>query len=85
MNETWFIGEVDEKYKLLVNTTYQSLMAAIELVKPGALYRNLGEAISKVVHKHGFQVVRSYCGHGIGEYVFFLYLMAGLGSQFTDL
>lgn len=36
-------------------------------VKPGALYRDLGKVISKFVNKNGFQVVRSYCGHGIGE------------------
>jgi methionyl aminopeptidase len=30
VNETWFIGEVDEKAKILVNTTYDALMQAIE-------------------------------------------------------
>jgi methionyl aminopeptidase len=30
VNETWFIGEVDEKYKLLVNTTHEALKQAIE-------------------------------------------------------
>eukprot|EP00741_Cyanophora_paradoxa_P014689 tig00020816_g14167.t1 len=37
------------------------------MVKPNALFRDVGNAISRVVTHNGFQVVRSYCGHGIGE------------------
>jgi Metallopeptidase family M24 len=36
-------------------------------VKPGVMYREIGEVISRVVHKKGFSVVKSYCGHGVGR------------------
>ena len=35
-------------------------------VKPGRLYRDIGQVISKHVSKHGYSVVRTYCGHGVG-------------------
>lgn len=67
LNETYFIGNVDEASKKLVNTTRESLEKAIEIVKPGALYREIGNVIQKHVQEQGFSVVRSYCGHGIGR------------------
>jgi methionyl aminopeptidase len=67
MNETWFIGDVDEQSKLLVNTTKESLDLAIKSVRPGILFREIGNVISKHVNKQGLSVVRAYCGHGIGE------------------
>lgn len=36
-------------------------------VKPGVMYREVGDVISRVVHKKGFSVVKSYCGHGVGR------------------
>jgi len=67
VNETYFIGNVDEKYKKLVNVTRESLEKSIEIIKPGVLYRDVGSVISKHVTQHGFSVVRTYCGHGIGN------------------
>jgi len=67
VNETYLIGNVDDKTKKLVQVTREALNKAIEIVKPGALYREVGNVISKHVQQHGFSVVRSYCGHGIGE------------------
>jgi len=67
LNETFLIGEVDETAKRLVQTTYESLNKAIEIVKPGTLYRDVGEVISRHVHKQGFSVIRTYVGHGVGK------------------
>jgi len=67
VNETYLIGNVDEKYKKLVQVTSESLEKAIAIVKPGTLYRDVGNVISKHVIANGFSVVRSYCGHGIGD------------------
>jgi methionyl aminopeptidase len=36
-------------------------------VKPGALYRDIGQAITKVTDTAGCSIVTSYCGHGIGK------------------
>ena len=43
------------------------LAAALKLVKPGTLYRDLGTAIEKVASANKCSVVRTYCGHGIGS------------------
>jgi len=67
VNDTFLIGNVDEKARILVQVTYEALQRAISIVKPGVLYREIGNVISKFVHQHGFSVVRSYCGHGIGR------------------
>jgi len=67
MNETWFIGEVDNESRHLVNTTKECLDLAIQAVKPGFFYRDIGNVISKHANKNGLQVVKTYCGHGVGE------------------
>lgn len=40
-------------------------MKAIDIVKPGEKYREIGNVIQKHAQAHGYSVVRSYCGHGI--------------------
>ncbi|MEP2600557.1 MAG: M24 family metallopeptidase, partial [Paraglaciecola sp.] len=39
----------------------------IKCVKPGATTGDIGHAIQVYAEKHGFSVVREYCGHGIGK------------------
>ncbi|XP_003745590.1 methionine aminopeptidase 1 [Galendromus occidentalis] len=65
LNETVFIGNVDDAAKNLVRVTYESLQKAIESCRPGVLYRDIGNVIQKHVQPHGYSVVKSYCGHGI--------------------
>ena len=36
-------------------------------VKPGNLYRDIGNIIQGLADERGFSVVRTYCGHGIGK------------------
>jgi len=67
LNETYLVGNVDEIGQKLVNVCRESLDKAIAMVKPGALYRDIGTVISKHVQSNGFSVVRSYCGHGVGK------------------
>lgn len=65
LNETFFVGNVSDKHKNLVKVTYEALSKAIEIVKPGERYREIGNVIQKHVQTHGYSVVKSYCGHGI--------------------
>eukprot|EP01095_Lingulamoeba_sp_RSL-Kostka_P001999 TRINITY_DN12859_c0_g1_i1.p1 TRINITY_DN12859_c0_g1~~TRINITY_DN12859_c0_g1_i1.p1 ORF type:complete len:366 (+),score=124.04 TRINITY_DN12859_c0_g1_i1:60-1157(+) len=67
LNATYFVGNVDEDSKHLVKTTRECLDLAIEAVKPGTLYRDIGNIISKHATQNNLSVVKSYCGHGIGE------------------
>lgn len=68
LNETYLIGNVDEAGKKLVQTTRECLELAMATVKPGGLYRDLGNVIEKHAHDNGLSVVRTYCGHGIHKY-----------------
>lgn len=66
-NETHCVGNVDFEGKRLVKASYDSLQAAIKLVRPNALFRDFGEAVSNSIRRHNYSSVKSYCGHGIGH------------------
>ncbi|XP_046741685.1 methionine aminopeptidase 1 [Diprion similis] len=65
LNETFLVGNVKPEIKKLVEVTYECLSKAIDIVKPGEKYREIGNVIQKHAQAHGLSVVRSYCGHGI--------------------
>ncbi|KAJ2726366.1 Methionine aminopeptidase 1 [Coemansia sp. Benny D115] len=67
LNKTYFVGNVDAKSKKLVKTTRECLQKAIDMVKPGVRYRDLGAVIESHAKANGFSVVRTYCGHGVGK------------------
>ncbi|KAH7863851.1 hypothetical protein Vadar_022731 [Vaccinium darrowii] len=67
LNETFFVGNVDEASRQLVQCTYECLEKAIAIVKPGVRFREIGEVINRHASMSGFSVVKSICGHGIGE------------------
>ena len=67
MNETYLVGNVAESSKSLVVKTYESLMASIAYCEPNKMYREIGNIIANTVEPHGYSVVRSYTGHGIGR------------------
>ncbi|KAG6431031.1 hypothetical protein SASPL_109106 [Salvia splendens] len=67
LNETFFVGNVDEASKRLVQHTIECLDNAIAAVKPGVRFQEIGDIISRHASMSGFSVARSYCGHGIGE------------------
>lgn len=69
LNETVCVGSsVSEEKKQLIKAAHDSLMKAIDECKPGYFYRDLGAVITKHVNGCGFQVDKTYCGHGIGQY-----------------
>jgi methionyl aminopeptidase len=62
------VGEkIAVKAKLLMDATYESLMQAIAVVKPGTHLGDIGHAIQSYVEPKRFSVVRDFCGHGIGR------------------
>lgn len=67
LNETYAIGNVDARSKQLIATTYDCLWKAIEKCKPGYFYRDLGDVITKTAKAGKCSVVKTYCGHGVGE------------------
>jgi methionyl aminopeptidase len=67
LNETYLIGEVDKESRFLVESAYKCLEKAIEICKPGTLYREIGNVIGNYIESNGLSVVRTYCGHGVGK------------------
>ena len=61
------VGEISVKAKNLINSTYESMMNAIKILKPGCKLGDIGYEIQSYVEKKGFSVVRDFCGHGINN------------------
>ena len=66
-SKTYLVGEVAPAAKRLVQVTYEALWKGIKTVRPGARLGDIGFAIESHARKHGYTVVREYCGHGIGR------------------
>jgi len=67
LNETYLVGNVDEKGKHLVKSTRECLEKAIQICKPGVQYREVGDVIEKHAKSQGLSVVKTYVGHGINQ------------------
>ena len=59
------IGKTSVKLNNLINATYESMMKAIKILKPGICLGDIGHEIQSYVEEKGFSVVRDFCGHGI--------------------
>ena len=60
------VGRTSVKANNLINATYDSMMKAIKVLRPGLKLGNIGYEIQSYVEKKGFSVVKDFCGHGIG-------------------
>lgn len=60
------IGSISEEKKALIDASYQSLMRAIAILKPGVPVSAIGHEIETYVHNLGFSAVNQFVGHGIG-------------------
>jgi len=61
------VGDISIKAKNLIDATYESMMKAIKILKPGITLGDIGFAIQSYVEDKGFSVVRDFCGHGISN------------------
>lgn len=61
------VGNISEIKERLLNTTKLALQAGINQAKPGGMTGDISNAIQTVVEMAGFNVLRDYTGHGIGE------------------
>ena len=66
-SKMYAIGPISPIAKRLVDVTYQAMWQGIAIVKPGATTGDIGHAIQRYAEKHGYSIVRDYCGHGIGQ------------------
>jgi len=61
------VGKVTEMTKKLLEVTEASLFKGIDNAKPKNRIKDISKSIQDYVEKHGFSVVRSFVGHGIGK------------------
>ena len=66
-SKTYQVGEITPAAKRLVQATYDAMWKGIRAVRPGARLGDVGHAIERHARRHGYTVVRDYCGHGIGR------------------
>ena len=61
------LGKPSVKANNLINATYEGMMKAIKILKPGIKLGDIGNEIQSYVEDKGFSVVRDFCGHGISN------------------
>ena len=66
-NRTFPVGTIDPASADLIRVTGECLQRGIEAVVPGQPINDIGRAIQTHAESHGYGVVRSFVGHGIGE------------------
>lgn len=64
---TFAVGQISPARQKLIDVTKQSFFEGIRQARAGRRLGDMGHAIQQYVEKHGFSVVRSMVGHGIGR------------------
>ncbi len=63
----FYVGEPSIAARRLCEVTYECMWLGILQVRPGSYLGDIGHAIQTHAEKHGYSVVREFCGHGIGR------------------
>lgn len=63
----FYVGDPSIQARRLCEITYECMWRGIEQVRAGSRLGDIGQAIQNYAEKHGFSVVREFCGHGIGR------------------
>jgi methionyl aminopeptidase len=66
-SKTYEVGAVTPAARRLVAVAQAAMWKGIGAVRPGARLGDIGAAIERHAKKHGYAVVREFCGHGIGR------------------
>ncbi len=64
---TFSVGDVDPETSKLLRVTEEALFLGIGMAVEGNRLYDISHAIQEHVEKHGFSVVRTFVGHGIGR------------------
>ncbi|MBN2340048.1 MAG: type I methionyl aminopeptidase [Deltaproteobacteria bacterium] len=67
VSATFYVGEVSDEAKKLVEVTRECLQKSIAIVKPGVRLGDIGALIQQYAESRGYSVVRDFVGHGIGR------------------
>lgn len=61
------VGKISSSAQRLLRITEEALYIGIEKAKPGNRVSDISSAIQRYVESHGYSVVRTFVGHGIGR------------------
>lgn len=61
------VGKISPSAERLLRVTEDALYIGIEKARPGNRVSDISSAIQRYVESHGYSVVRSFVGHGIGR------------------
>lgn len=62
----FYVGPPSIQARRLCEVTYECMWLGIAAVRPDAYLGDIGYVIQNHAERHGFSVVREFCGHGIG-------------------
>lgn len=65
--ETLAVGRIDDEAERLLRVTRECLARGIAAIAPGRRISVIGTAVEEHARSHGFSVVESLVGHGIGR------------------
>jgi len=63
----FYVGEPSIQARRLCDITFECMWRGIRMVRPGAHLGDVGHVIQTHAERHGFSIVREFCGHGIGR------------------
>jgi len=61
------VGEISETARKLIEVAERSFFCGLEQIKEGNRLSDISAAVQAEVERHGFSVIRSFVGHGIGR------------------
>ncbi|MHA6286986.1 type I methionyl aminopeptidase [Maricaulis sp. CAU 1757] len=61
------VGQPKRKAELLIDTTYEAMMAGINAIEPGVTLGTIGAIIQEYAESRRYSTVRDFCGHGLGQ------------------
>lgn len=64
---TFLVGNCSDEAKELVAVTKQAFFEGLKMAKPGNRIGDISNAVETYVRSHGFNLVREFQGHGIGN------------------
>jgi methionyl aminopeptidase len=64
---TYWVGNVDNRIKQLVEVTTASFFEAFKVIRPGIQVGDISHTIQSYVEKHGYSLPEDYTGHGVGQ------------------
>lgn len=63
------VGDISPEAQRLMNVTKASLQNGIKAMRAGAKLQSISQAVENTIKPHGYGIVKSYVGHGVGHKV----------------